>query len=1108
MLPSGPLSRPNPIVAPLLLLVLAAVFPYGAAARSDYTITEITSRSRNEPISPTGLNNNGDVAGIYTSQTSGKRRAFVWNLALGFRDIGALQEGSLAATSINDQGVVAGFGYTQNGNHAFTWTAESGIADLGIPAGSVDSQATKISNSGFVMGRSQRLPSQNGQIFSTFLYKPSQGFQYLPIAMGERGSDVFALDMNVLDEVVGYGAAPAGTRGFFYAPGKAFQLLSPSAGDNRSEAQAINDFEQIVGCTRNPANVTACLWEDPLSPMRLGCLPGDNGSNAFDINNFGQVVGVSAVNILNPIRQRAFVWTAERGMRDLNDMIPQSPGLALEGAFAINDRGQILVRFTSNHYAILTPTRKIGTIPPESIRMTTRDPDGKGNYGSERDVVGIICDNSLGTYPSDRDCLVLSLPSSFKNARVFGATPSSGGVCDEGASGKITYFPPEEFNEDQAPENASSDLTQKALRCVNVTLFVEKEDGSKYIGKKEVLLARPPVVLVHGINDTPDWWKDLMFASGNVKGIRIPYARVDHSMDMKGNGPVEKAAKRLQDKINETVQLIRDGRSIPQGDCSDEDGSIRAFDDYEHKPLAARRADVVAWSYGGVITRWYLASRGEKSPSSVNWYRMVSPLDLAEVPLPTDYMVQKNIRKVITLGSMWRGIPLCNYLNEARATDDAGVDFTFAPLNPLSLVSLGGIYHDLGAFVIRGTGLLRLHDTATGCSTEVMAIDSPWMCWLNYGNACPVKTSVAEPFRSDVEYGSVAGDDNNYFLAIDPYATLDEGQSPSWFPYLKLEVGKGFLNRSRNYTDGVVPVWSAAIPGSYKIAACSHGNYAKNEGTEDYILQWLNRADLPRGSTLNAIWNKPEQAQVTTQDGSRTWTFYSANGQMAPFPQAAVYEQRNKLGRINSYALHEIRSVTNRFDGDSVTAMWSTVLPADSEITVWEKETGGKSVKENYSPYAVKTHKIALGLSGLQKNVTYFLSVKSSYPYPPDPDIAIESDRMPFRLGANQLIVAAEKATGAGRTLSFLTRVFNNTQDRVTGFKITKVEYSPAHFQSVSGVGDTVIDVAANSTGQIPVTFKNSQILNIGAITVVIRFEYRDSSGNLVTGSTAPQRVQ
>ena len=71
----------------------------------------------------------------------------------------------------------------------------------------------------------------------------------------------------------------------------------------------------------------------------IATLPGGNYTEAFGINNLGQVVGL-AESSLGP---RAFLWTSNGSILDLNDLVSGLPsGMVLTGAFAINDKGQIV----------------------------------------------------------------------------------------------------------------------------------------------------------------------------------------------------------------------------------------------------------------------------------------------------------------------------------------------------------------------------------------------------------------------------------------------------------------------------------------------------------------------------------------------------------------------------------------------------------------------------------------------------------------------------------------------------------------------------------------------------------------------------------------------
>ena len=94
----------------------------------------------------------------------------------------------------------------------------------------------------------------------------------------------------------------------------------------------------------------------------LGALPGLPWTSAPGLNNAGVVVG----NVYNKpddgssnYDTYAYVWTAKDGMRNLNDLVPQS-AVKLRTVLGINDAGQILcsdgqVGAATAHGYLLTP---------------------------------------------------------------------------------------------------------------------------------------------------------------------------------------------------------------------------------------------------------------------------------------------------------------------------------------------------------------------------------------------------------------------------------------------------------------------------------------------------------------------------------------------------------------------------------------------------------------------------------------------------------------------------------------------------------------------------------------------------------------------------------
>jgi probable HAF family extracellular repeat protein len=174
------------------------------------------------------------------------------------------------------------------GDHAFLWTANGGMQDLGVPAGYVQSFANAISRTGQIAG-------------------------YLLNASFETSAAV-------------------------WTPQAGWRILSERLNPKYSIAYGINIVQQVVGVTYTPGTTTqhAFLWTAATGMQDLGTLGGAT-SQAYGINDSGEVVGVSLTATGDG---HAFLWTQAGGMQDLGtlDAGGFTPGSA---ALAINDKGVI-----------------------------------------------------------------------------------------------------------------------------------------------------------------------------------------------------------------------------------------------------------------------------------------------------------------------------------------------------------------------------------------------------------------------------------------------------------------------------------------------------------------------------------------------------------------------------------------------------------------------------------------------------------------------------------------------------------------------------------------------------------------------------------------------
>src|SRR5207247_1583289 len=103
---------------------------------------------------------------------------------------------------------------------------------------------------------------------------------------------------------------------------------------------AVNDKGQVAGETFVPydSGPHAFLLTDG-NMIDLGTF-GGTLSEAFGINNAGHVVGTA--NLPNDQDRHAFIYTSEKGMLDLNTLIPSDSGWVLQVARAIDDKDEIV----------------------------------------------------------------------------------------------------------------------------------------------------------------------------------------------------------------------------------------------------------------------------------------------------------------------------------------------------------------------------------------------------------------------------------------------------------------------------------------------------------------------------------------------------------------------------------------------------------------------------------------------------------------------------------------------------------------------------------------------------------------------------------------------
>ena len=320
------------------------------------TVTDLGSLGGADYCSASGgINANGEIVGASENGEVdpltgiNESRAVRWKNG-EIKDLGTLGGYEGTAISINYRGQVVGvatnaipdpiacFGLgTQC--RAFLWQ-DGVMQDLGT-LGGPDAFAILINERGQVAGSSY---TNSVPVTDPFLWEKGKGMQDLgtlggttgfPLALNNRGQVVGA--SNLAGDLTGHAFLWPGTDGKMQDLG--------TLGGSYSNANAINEAGEVVGYASKTAGDDAAefavLWRGSVL-TDLGTLDGDPCSTANAINGSGQIVGISTATCDYSAGRRAFLW--ENGsMVDLNTLIPPGPGVQLNLAETINDRGEIAV---------------------------------------------------------------------------------------------------------------------------------------------------------------------------------------------------------------------------------------------------------------------------------------------------------------------------------------------------------------------------------------------------------------------------------------------------------------------------------------------------------------------------------------------------------------------------------------------------------------------------------------------------------------------------------------------------------------------------------------------------------------------------------------------
>ncbi len=329
-----------PALAGACFFAAASGMPAAHAATglpSGFTIT--TLGTLNNPGSSTvvrRVNSNGEAVGSYKNgNRTQAAAAFIVSAAAGFDEITDQQPTDFSASyAINDLGETAGLLNGPSSVLPFRSIRHTAFQLLPLLAGDNGGAAYGINQVGESVGIST---GANG--VHAVWWTRAGLLTGLPSLQGYTTTK--ALDINLQGDIVGYAGDVNKVAVLWPAKGN-IVALGNLANYTSSQAESLNDKGDVVGSTTaydpNVVRMRAVLWPaGSVVPQDLGALPGGSVSRARDIDSNGLVVGTSDSTNGN----RAFVWTAQTGMQDLNSL-SADPTIILVDAVSINKQGAIL----------------------------------------------------------------------------------------------------------------------------------------------------------------------------------------------------------------------------------------------------------------------------------------------------------------------------------------------------------------------------------------------------------------------------------------------------------------------------------------------------------------------------------------------------------------------------------------------------------------------------------------------------------------------------------------------------------------------------------------------------------------------------------------------
>ncbi|HEV7389620.1 MAG TPA: hypothetical protein VGN73_13495 [Gemmatimonadaceae bacterium] len=270
------------------------------------------------------------------------------NSALFRVDLGTLGGSSSYAADINGNEIVVGWSETSSGaTHAFRWSANGGMVDLGTLPGDSESRAVAIIDGATTSGGQILGVSGSGAQWTPVTWSASGSISRLPIGLIPSFTFGLPVGFNSAGDVVGWDGGLGLQHGWKWSAdaGKYDLSANVEGGSNEGSAGGVTASGLVVlttrafTCHQNPQCWRTYLWSKTQGYAAVGTPGSDPEASVtgLGISEQGTVVGWATINEKNAFPYR---WTVSTGFTPLSQYSNASNSYGY--ATAVNSAGTVV----------------------------------------------------------------------------------------------------------------------------------------------------------------------------------------------------------------------------------------------------------------------------------------------------------------------------------------------------------------------------------------------------------------------------------------------------------------------------------------------------------------------------------------------------------------------------------------------------------------------------------------------------------------------------------------------------------------------------------------------------------------------------------------------